>query len=207
MHITWHGLSCIKIVSHETVIILDPFEKTADLTAPRFAKVDVVTYSHQGSDLKKPTKDFFVISGPGEYETKGVFIRGLDYQQKNQNHAKQTAYRLELEGITLAHLGYLKEQLSDDQLDIIEGVDVLFVPCGGKDVLSSEQAVKTISQIEPRIAIPMHYRAAQMKVKYDPIADFLKEFGQKETEAYDKYRLTKKDLPQEETEIVVLKCV
>ena len=205
MYITWHGLSCIKVISHETVIIMDPFDKTAGLTAPRFGKVDIVTYSHEGGDLKKPTKDFFVICGPGEYETRGIFIRGLGYKQKNKDRSKQTAYRLELENITLAHLGYLNEQLPDNKLDIIEGVDVLFVPVGGKDVLAAEQAVKVINQIEPRIVIPMHYKDTAMKVKYDPLSGFLKELGKKESDSYDKFRIVKKDLPQEETKTVILK--
>lgn len=207
MYLTWHGLSCIKIVSQETVIILDPFEKTAGLTAPRFGKVDIVAYSHKGDDLKRPTDQMFIIDGPGEYETKGVFIRGIRYQQKNKESPNQTAYHLEIEGMTIAHLGYLNEQLSDDQLDIIEGVDILFIPVGGKDVLSAEQAVLVINQIEPRIVIPMHYSDAKMKVKYDPLSGFLKEVGKKEAESYDKFRVVKKDLPQEETRTVILKSI
>lgn len=207
MYLTWHGLSCIKIISQETVIILDPFEKTSGLNAPRFGKVDIIAYSHQGDGLKKPTGQVFVVNGPGEYETRGVFIRGVGYPAKNKELLNQTAYHLEIEGMTLAHLGYLNEQLSDDQLDIIEGVDILFIPVGGKDVLSAEQAVLVMNQIEPRIVIPMHYQDAKMKVKYDPLSGFLKEVGKKDAESYDKFRVVKKELPQEETRIVILKSI
>lgn len=207
MFITWHGLSCIKIFGREVSMVLDPFAKIPGLTTPRLGKADIVAYSHQEEGRERAGQDCFVIDGPGEYEVKGIAIRGLGYlSSEKDRQQRQTAYRFELEGISLAHLGYLNEQLPDDKLDIIEGVDILFIPVGGKDVLSSERAIKVINQIEPRIIIPMHYRAKGMKVKYDPDAAFLKEVGKKEEEAVDKFRIVKKDLPQDGNRIVILKC-
>ena len=84
-------------------------------------------------------------------------------------------------------------------------IDILLVPIGGVYTINTDQASEVISQIEPRIVIPMHYKIPALKVNIEGINKFSKEMGVKETEALDKLRITKKDLPQEETKVVILK--
>ncbi|MDO8559272.1 MAG: lactamase, partial [bacterium] len=63
---------------------------------------------------------------------------------------------------------------------------------------------KIISQIEPRIVIPMHYSLPKLKVKIDGLEPFLKEMGQKSAESQPKLLIKKKDLTAEETKVIVL---
>ena len=114
-------------------------------------------------------------------------------------------YLLESENISLAHLGDIGQtQLDDGQLEYLEGADILLIPVGGKYTVNAKQARDLINQIEPRIVIPMHYKMPGLKVEIDGVDKFVKELGL--TPQYEeKLRLSKKDLPQEDTKLVILK--
>jgi L-ascorbate metabolism protein UlaG (beta-lactamase superfamily) len=86
----------------------------------------------------------------------------------------------------------------------LAGVDILMIPVGGNDSLDAKKAVEVVSQIEPRIVIPMHYAATGIKVALDSVEKFIKELGIKPREE-EKLKISKKDLPQEDMELVILK--
>src|SRR3989344_1516310 len=83
--------------------------------------------------------------------------------------------------------------------------DTLFVPVGGVNALDAEEAVHVINLIEPRIAIPMYYAFPGFSVlALHTVDTFLKEIGSVSM-AEEKLTLKKKDVPQDEMKIVVLK--
>lgn len=215
MQIIWHGHSCFKIQTKtnngEVVVITDPFGKDMGSKIPKTV-ADIITVSHDHYDHNKVEGiggEPFVISGPGEYESKGVFVYGVSSfhdKQTGAERGKNTIYVIKLldEDITIAHLGDLGHVLSDKELERLEKIDILLIPVGGKYTLGAKEAVEVISQIDPRIIIPMHYKIAGLKT--DDLAgvdDFTKEIGIK-TENVNKLKISKKDLPQDETKVVVL---
>ncbi|MFH1187322.1 MAG: MBL fold metallo-hydrolase, partial [bacterium] len=115
--------------------------------------------------------------------------------------------RLLDEDITIVHLGDLGHVLSDKELEHMEKIDVLLVPVGGKYTIGAKEAVEVISQIDPRIIIPMHYNVAGLKIDgLEGVDVFTREIGSS-PEKINKLKISKKDLPQEETKVVILdKC-
>ena len=215
MLITWHGQSCFKIQSknHEEInVVCDPFDKTVGLKVPRM-QADILTISHDHFDHNNRDAvkgDSFIIDGPGEYEVKGVYIYGISSwhnTKDEEDRGPNTIYRFEIEEMSLVHLGDLGHNLTNQQLERLQNVDILFIPVGGVYTINGKKAVEVINQIEPRIVIPMHYKIPNLKVKVDGIDKFCKEFGVCPTERLDKYRITKKDLPQEETRVVLMKNI
>lgn len=211
MVITWYGQSCFKIQSGETVLFTDPFCKEIGLTPPRGA-ANVVTISHQHKDHNNYdalTGEPLVIKGPGEYETKGISIKGIlsfHDNKEGKERGTNTIYVIEVEGIKICHLGDLgEEKLNDEQVEEINGVDILMIPVGGTVTINGEDAVEIINQIEPRLVIPMHYKIPGLATKLDGVDVFLKEMGISKKDAVDKLTLKKKDLPQEDMEVVVMK--
>jgi L-ascorbate metabolism protein UlaG (beta-lactamase superfamily) len=218
MQIQWLGQSCFKIQVKsslgETTIITDPFSDEYGLKSPRLA-ADIVTISHDHkdhSDLSKikgvaENQNPFVIKGPGEYEIKNVFVQGLPSVHDNENGKKlgsNIIYLIRAEGMTIVHLGDLgQKELSPQQLEYIEEADILFVPVGGKYTLNGAEAATLVSQIEPRIVIPMHYKIPGLKVDIDTADKFIKEMGNHKEEM-DKLKIAKKDLPQEDTRLIIL---
>lgn len=136
----------------------------------------------------------FVISGPGEFEVKGMHIRGIE-----ADHG--TVYLLKAEGMTLAHLGVKGGALTDEQLSALEGVDVVFLPLTCAEGVKPSQLV---ALLEPRVVIPVAYHTAKEKIALADFAPFAKDMGLKDSAPEEKLLLKKKELPQEETQIRVL---
>ena len=204
MTIFWHGQGAFKIVEKEVVVAIDPHDKTG-LKMPKFqASVLLVTDTKDEYVNSEGLRgDSFVIDGNGEYEVKNVFVYGIPADKKDEE--KITMYLIEMEGVKIAHLGTISQDtLTDKQMEILEGVDILLVPIGGGNTLDAIKAVKIISQIQPRIVIPMYYKVPGLTAKLDALEPFLKEYGVAKPEAMDKFKVSKKDLPQEETKVVVL---
>ncbi len=212
MTITWLGQSCFKIQIGDVTLVTDPYNSEVGFKLPRLT-ADIVTVSHDHfvhnntEGVSGTNGAPFVITSPGEYEVKGVFVYGnLFWHDKSEGaeRGSNIAYCIEAEGISLAHLGDLGHTLSDEQIEKLDGIDILFVPVGGKWTLSASEAVKIINAIEPRIVIPMHYKIPGLKVDVETVDKFLKEMGASKAEKLPKLKISKKDLPQEETKVIVL---
>lgn len=212
MVITWLGQACFKIQSGDLVVVIDPFSKDIGLTPPRF-RADIVLKTHEHydhSNAESLTGEPFLISGPGEYEIKGVYVRGLQtFHDKSQGRERgtNTIYVLGIEGLRLLHLGDFGEgELRSETLEELDDIDVVFIPVGGKYTIDHREATKVVQQLEPRLVVPMHYKIPGLKIGLENAEPFLKEMGAKKSEPQEKLVLKKKDLEgNEKTEVVVLK--
>lgn len=214
MIIQWHGQSCFKIQSGDLVLVIDPYSKELGLTPPRYrTDIVLVTHNHYDhSNLSSLGGEPFLISGPGEYETKGVYIHGIPSfhdSVQGKERGVNTIYVVEIDGVCIAHLGDFGEgPLRDETLDSIGDVDILMIPVGGKYTIDGEDAGKVVKQIEPTIVIPMHYKIPGIGVALDPVDQFLKEMGAQKTDPQEKLVIKKKDIIEDEKiEVVVLKVV
>lgn len=221
MHIQWYGQSFFKIATknqkgEDVVIVIDPYHKDCGLKVPTKFGGDIVLITHDHKDhnnveLIKSTNlspEPFVISGPGEYEVKGVMIYGVPSfhdDKKGTERGENTMYLIETEGIWLAHLGDLGQKtLDNEQLEQVRDIDILLIPVGGTYTINDKEANPIISQIEPCLIIPMHYKIPGLNLKIDGVDKFIKEMGLK-PEEMKKLKVNKKDLSVEETRLVVLK--
>ncbi len=213
MHITWLGHSCFKIqdkVSADGItLITDPFDKKIGLKAPSH-EADLVTISHDHYDhnnIGAVRGNPYVIDVAGEYDIKGVGVVGIETfhdEKEGEDRGKNVIYRIDMDDITVVHLGDLGTILDSKQLEPLTGADILLIPVGGKYTLDAKKAVEVVSQIEPRIIIPMHYSVPGLKLDIDGVDKFIKELGIKPTEE-EKLKISKKELPQEDQELVILK--
>jgi L-ascorbate metabolism protein UlaG (beta-lactamase superfamily) len=213
--ISWAGQSCFQISvsnsrDHSAEIVIDPFDEDTGLKVPNFsADILLVTHDHHDHNNVKAVKGTpFLISGPGEYEVKEVFIQGIPSfhdDKEGKEKGLNTIYTIEAEEMRFCHLGDLgQKQLTDEQLDKIGQVDILMIPVGGEYTVDSSGASKIISQIEPRIVIPMHYALPKLKEKFDGVEKFLKTMGKNSVVSQDKFTVKASTLPKDGMEIVVL---
>ncbi|MDD5589725.1 MAG: MBL fold metallo-hydrolase [Candidatus Portnoybacteria bacterium] len=211
MVITWYGQSCFKIQSGETVLFTDPFDKSIGLTPPR-GQANIVTISHHHYDHDNVEalsgENLFLIDGPGEYEVKGVNVTGIltfHDSEEGKKRGTNTAYIIEIEGIKICHLGdFGQDKLNDEQLEAMNGADILMIPVGGTYTLDGGEAAHIIHEIEPKIVIPMHYKIPGLTMKLDGVDLFLEEAGSK-NQPTDKLTIKKKDLVEGKTQVVVMK--
>jgi len=212
MIITHIGHSCFKIQDKTgpegITLVTDPYDKSTGLKVPNF-EADIITISHNHADhnnSKALRGDAFIIDSAGEYDVKNVSIRGIEAyhdDKKGKERGLNIIYQIMLDNISLVHLGDLGHILDNKQLEILQGTDILLIPVGGGYTLNAEKAVEVITQIEPRIVIPMHYKTPSLKFDLDGVDKFVKELGLKPTEE-TKLKINKKDLPQEDMELVIL---
>ncbi|MBI4066569.1 MBL fold metallo-hydrolase [Candidatus Gottesmanbacteria bacterium] len=214
MDITYLGHSSFRLRGKHTTVLTDPFEASSvGLSFPKHTSADIVTISHDHEDhnaVGVVEGDPFVVQGPGEYEIKGVGIVGIGVyhdDQKGAQRGRNTIYRIELDGISVVHLGDLGHELSAAEVDSLDGVDVLLVPVGGTYTINAAIAAKVVGEIEPTIVIPMHYKRAGLDQKvFGTLAGvdvFLKEMGKGDIAPQAKCSVTKEKLP-EEMQVVVL---
>ena len=211
MEITWYGHSCFRLRSRQATVITDPYEKGTGYNLPRL-RADIVTISHdhpEHGNAKAVKGNPKVISGPGEYEIKGVFVIGIPtFHDGRQGKVRgpNTVYILDLQDMTICHLGDLGHVPTQSQIEDLGDPDVLLIPVGGLTTIGAAKASEVISLLEPRIVIPMHYRTkGRQESKLQPVDQFLKEMGVKEITPEDSLKITKGGLPSD-TQVMVLNC-
>jgi L-ascorbate metabolism protein UlaG (beta-lactamase superfamily) len=207
--IIWHGISCFTIEAKNgdatAVLVTDPYDLDVGLKLPRNLSADVVTVSHEDpahdnveAVKAEGEKKLFVISSPGEYEISGLFVYGIRSASGN------TLYRYEIGDLSVGFLGGLGSPLSDAEQEALEDVDILLVPVGNEGALTAKQAVEAVTALSPRVVVPMQYAIPGLMIKCDPVDKFLKEMGASKAEHMAKVKLMKKDLPAEETKVIVI---
>jgi L-ascorbate metabolism protein UlaG (beta-lactamase superfamily) len=223
MEIIWHGHSFFEIqgktAQGKIVVAVDPFDKKIGLK-PKRTKAHILLlthyhYDHSNKEVvtgipSKDRKDLFLIDEPGEYEVKGVKIRGIpSFHDKVQGkeRGENTIFVIEIEGIKVCHMGDFGEaELSNEQAKEIVGVDVLLIPVGGKFTISGKEAARIVSQIEPKIVVPMHYKTKETNLDIDNENSFLNFIGLKEKEKIQKLKIQKNEIERQEgTQVIVMK--
>lgn len=214
MVITWYGQACFKIQSGDLVIAIDPFGKEIGFTPPRFrADVVMVTHSHHDhSNAAALAGEPFAITGPGEYEVKGVTITGIETYHdtaRGRERGLNTIYMIEVEGIKILHMGdFGEEKMREETLEAVGDIDILMIPVGGVYTIEWDVAAKIARQVEPAYVIPMHYKISGLKIPLQGPEQFLKEMGVKDAEPQEKLTIKKKDIPEDgKMAVVVLKQV
>ena len=215
MNITWYGQSCFKIQTKaqrgekETTIIIDPFDKSIGLRPPQ-GNAEIITVSHQHHDhnnISAIKGEPFVIDAPGEYSIEGIQIEGIESFHDNSKGAERgrnTIFTIDSEGIRICHLGDLGHVLEENQVETIGEVDILMIPVGGNYTINSKEAEEVISQIEPTIIIPMHFKVKGLTVDIEDADKFCKEYGGTIEKGIGKLNIKKKDLIDTESRIVLM---
>lgn len=216
MQIIWHGQACFQITAipqknSQIRIIVDPYSEEIGLKLPKL-EADIVLITHKHYDhnnLKAVQGNPFLIEGPGEYEAKGAIFQGVHSwhdEKEGAERGSNTIYTIDVEEMRICHLGdFGQKELTSEQLDKIGEIDILMIPVGGVYTIDAKAAVKIMSQIEPKITLPMHYSVPKLKVKLEGLDKFLKTIGVKSIAPEPKLSIKKKDISEEEAKIIVLR--
>lgn len=207
MVISYLGGECFKITQGDLTLAFNPPSKDSKLKTSKFgADIAFVSRDHEDFNGVENTvfgeREPFVISGPGEYEVKGVAVRGFGSESEYDGKGINTIYSVSLEGMNLCFLGAQSTpNLPAAAKQELDDIDILFLPIGGDGVLEHAPAYKLAMQLEPKAVVPMHYGDLGGK---DALKAFLKEAGADGVKAQDKLTVKKKDLDGKEAEIIVL---
>lgn len=208
MIITYYGKQFFKIGQGEMVLAINPVsrESKSGITARFGADIALLTTNHPDyngvEQLAYGEREPFVVRGPGDYEVKEIFIKGIlsEGPQKPKKYLN-TIYSFTVDGINICFLGALSNStISKEAGESIGEPDILFIPILGDDILDPKIAAKLASSLEPKMIIPMDYDTSTLKT-------FLKEIGEENPETVDKLTLKRKDLEGKEGQVVVLQAI
>ena len=210
MDITWLGDYGFRLRGRSASAIIDPPTPDSGYTLPRSVSSEIVLLTHDypgqndvAASIQSVRK---VVSGPGEYEIAGILIQSVrTYQDAEMGtvHGNNTAYLIEIDGVTICHLGAIGHVPTAAQAEELSRCEVLLIPVGGEPTLTSARAMETISRLEPRIVVPMRYRTVSSTASIEPVDSLLREMGVTETEPQPRLNVTPTNLPLE-TRVVLL---
>lgn len=209
MDINWYGFSCFRLRERGVTAVCDPLSRKATgIQLPRL-RADIVTISSSSSAYVQGTDAVSgepkILRGPGDYEVKQVLVTGLP---SSQNGTRNVAFFLDFSGLTVGHLGELGQAPASAGGEELGDIDVLLAPVSGPHIADVSRIAEVISQLDPRIVVPMQYRheglRSEQSDSMEPVDRFLKELGISEPEMTDTLKLTKNSLP-EETQVVLLR--
>ena len=172
-NVHWLGHSSIKITGKQ-VIYVDPFQ----IRGGEIADIVLITHDHYDhfspEDIKKIKGEKTILVVPaglagrvgGQVKTvrpgsvlhvEGVEIRAVPaYNIGKRFHPKENGhvgYVFTVDGTSYYHAG------DTDRIPEMKKIqaDVVFLPIGGTYTMTAEEAAKAVQDIQPKVAVPMHW--------------------------------------------------
>lgn len=217
MDIYWLGQACFKLKGKNATIVIDPFDSAfTGLKLPKDLSADVVLVTHDHGDhnnaqaiLGLSSEKPMVFNKPGEYEVSGAVITGISSFHDNSQGSERglnTIFHLLFDNLDIVHLGDLgQSHLTEEQITQIGQTDILLIPVGSVYTINSKATSDIVSQLEPKIIIPMHYKIEGLKFELESVDSFLKEMGAEGMVAQPKLSISKDKLPEEPMVVVLSK--
>ena len=159
MDAQFYGANCLVLTTKQARVVIDDNLKELGkrgVTKPGDIVIFTGAHGSSGVDPK------ITISQPGEFEVSGIVIQGIAARSHIDEEGKKSAtlYKISADDLRILVTGHIYPELSDEQLEAIGAVDVMFIPVGGNGyTLDGVGALKLIKKLEPRLVIPTHFAA------------------------------------------------
>lgn len=207
MDISYLGGSTFLLRGRDASLITDPAVDRGSKSNANVATVSAA--SAEAPSIEGPSR---VIYRPGEYEVSGVLVKAVQTHRNAEEGTRTLAYTITLDNVVLCHLGRLDRVLTSAEAGELGNVEVLFLPVGGPDTLSSSAASQTVALLSPKLVIPMLYEttgataapaeqtedgeeSASGAVVIPSLEPFLKEMGVQEIAPQNRLSVTPTNQP------------
>ena len=183
MKITYLGHSCFRLNSKQgTAIVTDPYTRVGYELLPNItANAVTVSHGHFDHNYVESVQAKQIISTLGMHTVNEIDIVGVPAWHDPKQGAlrgSNIVYLMQIDGMTVCHLGDLGEPCSAEILERIRRVDVLLIPVGGTYTVDAAQAKEYVDKIAPKVIIPMHYRPSDGALDITDCTPFLKLFNE-----------------------------
>jgi len=177
MKIWWRGHASFVIQTEGKKIVTDPFDDKLGYPLKPL-KADIVTVSHDHWDhnaVETVQGRPHVIRDIGITDIDGIKVEGIATfhdHQAGRNRGPNIIFRINAEGLSLAHLGDLGHSLDKAQIEKIGNVDILLVPVGGTYTIDASEAQELVTELRPKIVIAMHFSTPHLSFSLAPLEQF-----------------------------------
>ncbi len=215
LQIQWLGQSAFLITSPQgTRVLTDPYPPILGYPH-RTIKADLVTISTDLFDhnyVQMATGNPRLLYGltlEGQWTGLHTTIKDIAVSSigmwgdphKGEQRGKTGMFLFETGGIRILHMGNLGHPLDDKAVHKLGTIDILMLPVGGYYTINGHQAAEIVKAINPKIAIPMHYKTSALVFDLEGPNKFLSHFPHYKTAK--QLTVTKASLPAS-TEIYLL---
>lgn len=204
MDVQFYGANCLVFNTKDLrVVVDDNLEALGAKSVAREGDLVIFTNRHEGPSPKGAK---MVIDMPGEYEVSNISITGTParaHMDEDEKSTNATMYKLVSGETSYLVTGHVYPSLTDDELEALGLIDVMFVPVGGNGyTLDPVGALKLIKAVEPKLVIPTHYadKTLNYEVPQQELETALTELGMEVKERLPKLKLK----PGELTDITQL---
>ncbi len=210
MDLTWLGGAATRMRTRSAAVVMDPYDKSAGGTMGR-PDAHIITVSHDdplrnGTSQVAPAEgEPMVLTGPGEYEIRGVIIEGVRSSLRGDGDPtslRSTLWLFEAEDLRVAHLGGMGVPPSGDAMDVLSVADIVFVPIGLPDTLQGADAAKAVRAMEPSIVIPIGYDPADQTA----LKAFVSAMAATPEEPVSRFTVNRRDIADETKRLVLLEA-
>lgn len=176
--LTWYGHSCFGLdFGSGGSVVFDPYSpgSVPGTELPEGLCADLVLCSHQHGDHNAAERVKLSGRKPAFSATP---VDSYHDPERGAKRGPNRIYLVEHDGFRAVHLGDLGCSLSREQISLLEKPDLLLIPVGGFFTIGPEEACAVLEQLQPRVAVPMHYRRGGMG--YDVLStleSFLEKWG------------------------------
>ena len=108
------------------------------------------------------------------------------------------------EDLTVCHLGDLGHVLTEEEINQIGNVDSLMLPIVGNYTIGAKEAEKVISQIDPKIILPMHYKLPGLNADIAEKEEFTKDLGLEIENSTSKLNIKASDLRDIQNKVIFM---
>lgn len=177
MKITYNGHSCFTI-SEGLRILFDPFKDIGFDLEPQSAEIVLCSHSHYDHHAVDLVDSPNIIDFEFNGRLCSVAISSISASHDEVDGAKRGTtriFKINFNGKTFVHLGDIG-CIDENVVEFAKNCDVLFVPIGGYYTIDHLQAKEYIQKINPRFAIPMHFKTRNCTINIAKSDAFLSLF-------------------------------
>ncbi|MDD5658950.1 MAG: MBL fold metallo-hydrolase [Actinomycetota bacterium] len=209
--ITFYGHSMFVIRSKNGINIgTDPYNEQVKSNLPDvFANVVTISHSHfDHSNLNLFKGKPKIIRETGIHDFEGISFHGFSSFHDNMRGASRgnnIIFKFEVDGIKFAHFGDYGSTAEEKTISELKDIDIIFIPVGGVYTINHREAINLINKLNPKIAIPMHFKEKDTRIEVDDINPFKNSLGafNKVKEVGNSFEISKEELPSS-TEIWIM---
>lgn len=204
MEFQYHGGNCISIKTKGSRIVVD--DSLKDLGLKSITKPDDIALFTALPDKLPAAR--LSLTDPGEYEASEISIFGIAARSHmdEADAASATIYKIQYGDTRIAIVGHIHPDISEEYLEELGAVDILFIPVGGNGyTLDGTGALSIIKKIEPKIIIPTHYEddKTTYPVPQQPLSEALKVFDMEPRETLHSFKPKPVDYIESQTLIIL----
>ncbi|HTF92582.1 MAG TPA: MBL fold metallo-hydrolase [Verrucomicrobiae bacterium] len=179
--IEWFGHSTFQLTSSKGTRVLTDPHGAFDLPRPTLPQ-HIVTTSHQHGPHNSvhmaagtPVILHGLTPGGENWQKISTTIRDVSVyvvpafhdNSHGMQRGKNAIFVFRIDDICIAHLGDLGHVLTPEQLNMMGKIDILLMPiAGGYFTVTPTEAKEVTKQVNPKIAIPMHFWWEQAVQEY-----------------------------------------